>query len=370
MATVPRLTLVEGEEPPQPEPPPSEAPGDAVPPAESAGQDLCRARQRQDKELADVSRVLKIRREYLSAIEESKLEALPDRAHTIGFVKSYAVYLGLNAKEIVARWKAELAARGDLSETAIESLPQPGRGLPQSGPVIAGQDNPAKPAIDFSPHPESELPRGSWLVAVLLLVGVFYSGYYLSGSSGNPAQQPVPPVPARLAAEVERAPEPVAEPQQQNAEPQQHNVEPQQQNVEPPAAVLPPEPVPPQPTALPPTQPIEVRAQSTPKLVVPLPRGQEYGIANKTSRIILRVHRSTHVGVEGARKHMFIDRVLFPGDTYRVPNIAGVRLHAQDAGAIELILDGSSVGFAGEDGVTAKGLSLNPQSIIARQHSG
>ena len=45
----------------------------------------------------------------------------------------------------------------------------------------------------------------------------------------------------------------------------------------------------------------------------------------------------------------------------------GLRFSASDAGATELILDGSSVGFAGEDGVAAKGLSLNPQNLVDRQ---
>ena len=58
------------------------------------------------------------------------------------------------------------------------------------------------------------------------------------------------------------------------------------------------------------------------------------------------------------------------GGTYRVPNIVGLRLSAPDAGAVEIILDGRSVGFAGEDGVMARGLSLNRQNIIDRQQPG
>jgi hypothetical protein len=37
----------------------------------------------------------------------------------------------------------------------------------------------------------------------------------------------------------------------------------------------------------------------------------------------------------------------FPGDTYRVPDRAGLWLTAVDASAVEILLDGSSVGFAG-----------------------
>jgi len=74
--------------------------------------------------------------------------------------------------------------------------------------------------------------------------------------------------------------------------------------------------------------------------------------------------------VQGTRNRTFIDRPLAAGDTYRVPNMVGLRLSAPDAGAVEVILDGISVGFAGEDGLSARGLSLNPQNIIDRRQRG
>ena len=46
-----------------------------------------------------------------------------------------------------------------------------------------------------------------------------------------------------------------------------------------------------------------------------------------------------------------------------VPNIAGLRLSAPDGGAVELIVDGTSVGFAGDNGVVANGMPLNPQEF-------
>jgi len=47
-----------------------------------------------------------------------------------------------------------------------------------------------------------------------------------------------------------------------------------------------------------------------------------------------------------------------------------LKLTTQDAGAVELILDGSSVGFAGGNGVRTRDLSLNPQNIVDRQQPG
>jgi cytoskeleton protein RodZ len=76
------------------------------------------------------------------------------------------------------------------------------------------------------------------------------------------------------------------------------------------------------------------------------------------------------MAVQAADNRIFLDQFLNPGDTYRVPNMAGLKLSASDAGAIELILDDSTIGFAGEDGVRARNLALDPLSIAGRKRRG
>ena len=78
---------------------------DADAPLETVGQDLRKARQRKGEDLAMISSVLKIRKDYLDALEESKFDAIPGRAYTIGFVRAYAQYLGLYPRECVERLK-------------------------------------------------------------------------------------------------------------------------------------------------------------------------------------------------------------------------------------------------------------------------
>jgi cytoskeleton protein RodZ len=112
------------------------------------------------------------------------------------------------------------------------------------------------------------------------------------------------------------------------------------------------------------------RSERESRFHAPLPLGRRYGIENGNTRIILRVHRSIRLAVQGTGNRIFIDRVLDAGDTYRVPNLVGLKLSAPDAGAIEVILDDTTVGFAGKDGVMARDLSLEPQSIIDRQQNG
>jgi cytoskeleton protein RodZ len=97
-----------------------------------------------------------------------------------------------------------------------------------------------------------------------------------------------------------------------------------------------------------------------------LPLGQRYGKQNRNSRITLRLRRSTRVAVQGTPNRILIDRTFDAGDTYRVPNMVGLKLSAVDAGAVELILDDTTVGFAGKDGAATKGLSLDPTKIAQR----
>jgi cytoskeleton protein RodZ len=97
-----------------------------------------------------------------------------------------------------------------------------------------------------------------------------------------------------------------------------------------------------------------------------LPPGTRYGVQNRNSRITLRVHSPTIVAIRDGGNRVFIDRELAPGDTYRVPNRRGLLLTALDANAVEIVLDGTSVGFAGSNDGTVKDLSLNPQTIAAR----
>ena len=113
----------------------------------------------------------------------------------------------------------------------------------------------------------------------------------------------------------------------------------------------------------------DVSAEPGARSRAPLPLGRRYGVGNRNSRIILRVHRAIRIVVQGTRNRIFIDRNLDAGDTYRVPNVSGLKLSASDAGAIEVILDDTTVGFAGKDGVGARGLSLDPNSIGHQQRS-
>ena len=410
MANVIRLTPDSGDELDRPILGPPNAPADADAAPDSVGQDLCKARQRSGKMLMDVWRELKIPPHHLIAIETGRFEALPGRVYAIGFVRSYSTYLGLDAETSVARLRAEMAGP-NAKLPVIGPLPPPPKRKDLEAEFAESADR-NEPLIDLLSPPERKwLPQS--VAAGLLIAALIYSGYYVLAPDRRMAQPPVIPVPARLAAEAgftqKQAARPLATVEPATVLPAEPGVTPptevestQPVSVQPLASVetapaLPSESVPapstdvvpaqpvattaepapashPELTLSPPdaaaTRPVALPSEPKPRVHAPLPLGRRYGMENMNSRIILRVHRSIRLAVEGAGNRIFIDRILDAGDTYRVPNMAGLKLSAPDAGAIEVILDDTTVGFAGKDGVVAREISLEPQSIIDRQQHG
>ena len=88
---------------------------------------------------------------------------------------------------------------------------------------------------------------------------------------------------------------------------------------------------------------------------------------NRDARVVLRVKAPTRVLVLGVDRRVFINRVLQPGDTYRVPNVVGATLTTPDGGAVEIDLDGQVMGLAGRPSQMTDALSLDPQAIVDRR---
>jgi cytoskeletal protein RodZ len=65
------------------------------------------ARTEQGKNLDAISEHLKIRRVFLQAIENEQFDILPGGVYTVGFIRSYAQYLGLDHDTIINQLKNE-----------------------------------------------------------------------------------------------------------------------------------------------------------------------------------------------------------------------------------------------------------------------
>jgi cytoskeletal protein RodZ len=116
---------------------------------------LYAARERKGVDLYRAERDTKIRSRYLAALERGDYKELPGAVYTKGFLRNYALYLGLDPDEILVQWRRE---RGDGSPAQpVISVPRP----------IA----PPRRGLTFSP---------GVVVAALLTVVVLLVGAYLA----------------------------------------------------------------------------------------------------------------------------------------------------------------------------------------------
>ena len=85
----------------------------------TAGEMLRNARTtgRRKREIATIAKLLCIREEFLTALEEGNYRVIPEDVYILGFARSYAVELGLNPDEIIAKLKREL---GIVPEENVE----------------------------------------------------------------------------------------------------------------------------------------------------------------------------------------------------------------------------------------------------------
>lgn len=87
-------------------------------------QRLLEARERKGVDLYRAERDTKIRAKYLGALETGEYAELPGAVYTKGFLRNYALYLGLDPEEVIRQWKHE---RGDTVVPAepVLAVPRP-----------------------------------------------------------------------------------------------------------------------------------------------------------------------------------------------------------------------------------------------------
>jgi cytoskeletal protein RodZ len=94
-------------------------------PAPPVGETLQLARERKGVDLYRAERDTKIRLRYLEALEDSDWDELPAPVYTKGFLRNYAIYLGLEPDEILDRWREEMEQLRTATRVAVAPPPMP-----------------------------------------------------------------------------------------------------------------------------------------------------------------------------------------------------------------------------------------------------
>ena len=93
---------------------------------------------------------------------------------------------------------------------------------------------------------------------------------------------------------------------------------------------------------------------------------QSFGSANSNSRVVLRARGPVRVTVKGPDGSTLLNRDLQAGDSYQAPNEPGVTMATSDGGALEIDLDGVTLGRVGQPQQVLGRVSLDPQSLTDR----
>jgi cytoskeleton protein RodZ len=125
------------------------------------GATLREARKRRKVDLSEVEAAIKIRVRYLQALENEEWDALPGGAYTRGFIRTYAIYLGLDGDRLAEDYRRDTAPPGgERVPKRVEPVPT---GMP-GGPRI---------------------PSRVLIVAVCLLLVAIVVGIALAGGGGS-----------------------------------------------------------------------------------------------------------------------------------------------------------------------------------------
>lgn len=275
-----------------------------------------------------------IRRDLVLAIEAGDHSRLPGRAYALGFIRSYALLLGLDAQQVVARFKAETQAQEPLRAEAM----------------VFPDTAPARPRVAYHLVGAAAMLAG----IAYIVFQAFTAGPAEETASVVDAVNPVTvvdPAPVAVAgapvvvAPVVTASVPVVPAAVPDAA---ANVAPAV--ADPAAAVVAPV--------------LAVAVPPAPAPAAPAPRG---------SRITLKASEAAYVEVKDPSlkgpDSVLVARELASGESFDVPDRAGLVLLTGNAGGLQVAIDGRDTGPLGTRGQVIRRLVLDPAYFQSRPNT-
>lgn len=269
----------------------------------TAGEMLKNARTtgRRKREISTISKLLCIREEFLTALEEGNYRVIPEDVYILGFARSYAVELGLNPDEVILQLKKELGLIKENKENKEEEI--------EVKPIVQKQTV----KIDMESVKKWfksvwEYVKKHWvwfasgfgaLILVIVLAVVLFGG--------NKETETVAPVEVvENVAEKEEIKEP------------------------------------------------DFR----------FPVHEKFETKNsKEARVVLQAEKESWVKIEDARGSSVFSRVLVPGDVYYMPNGDKFKATFGNVGAIDVWVDGQLIKKLGPANTKKTGISMAPDAL-------
>lgn len=294
-------------------------------PNDKIGGILKQARLSQGKKIPEVSQILCIRKAYLEAIENNDYANIPEFPYGIGFIRSYADFLGLDSSLIIQKYKEE-------TEAAHPS------------------DNQY-----YVPEPQAEasVPSKKYLVISLLAIIAVYFAWYFFNASQNEEAAPVAEKSIEAveenSADINQYPlivedyAPVVDAEADKTADENLKVietAPLEETAN--AQVSVNEGSFPLPAA-PATE-----TKASPETAVPAASVETKPAVSGKSNVVLKIKKETWIEVKNADK-LFISKVLQAGDSYAIPKGNGMILSIGRQDGVEVQVDGKAVNILPSD---------------------
>jgi cytoskeletal protein RodZ len=266
----------------------------------SLGEALRALREARNLTLEDIASATCIRRAYLGAIEEMKLDQLPSRPFAIGYVRAFADALGVDPGAAVAKFK--------------DHCPSPEEALKAPVGVQKARD-----------------PRLSMLAAAGLVVVVAVVIWNVAQHAVARDGGPIPPTPVTANTPATKLVSGTVALAAAQPAPADSDV---------PKPYVTPGMVKPDPAA----------ADVAPAAVAPVqaafnPRGAIYGVPPEQSMVVLQASKAASLVVRGADGSIYFARQLAAGEAYRAPTaVKGLTIEVSDALAFNVFINGESKG--------------------------
>ena len=303
------------------------------------------AREAAGASLDDISALLKIRSDHLQALEEDDFERLPGSVYAIGFIRTYATHLGLNAGELIERYKEAV------------SVPH----LENQGP---------------NPQTDVEPISGALKIAIgVMAVFVVYILWLIAGGASDddtnriaaappvvaeaPTQnvEAAPTAPAEVTApqsetgaeaetEVEETPAPQADAASSDAS---GNLQTGSQN----------------------DAQAENRGQNGGEAEVeadvsPVEPAASAGLEAATAKVEIRAMRRTWMRIESADGRVLFSSIIREGEGFDLQDPDAYTLATRDAGSLEFFVNDVSVGTVGRRGQILTARKIERAAILAK----
>ena len=265
---------------------------------------LAAARQDARLSLERVAKHLRLRPQYLRAIEAGRFDELPGRIYALGFIRTYANLLDLDADAVVEAFRRETA---DVRVDHRLLFPVP--------------------------QPEDRTPRTTLVALTLVAAVAIYGGWrYYQDSLLGPGET-VMAVPERLVKPAAQLPPSAAERGSADTGAAQAAAS---------GAGAKPAPVTEEPAPVP-----------DPAMT----------LSPSRSRIEIRASADSWLQIRSNSGEVLVSRLMRAGDRYEVPNRPGLKMLTGNAGGLEFLVDGETLMPLGRAGEVLRNVVLDPDLL-------